>query len=85
MAIYYSQLDKIMSPDDASTVLSKAAKMDSPQGTLDQTSFAEKLGKDFRDRNFLAPFLMILNFLYAICHFVSVHNGTSYNKYTIKY
>ena len=54
MPIYYSQLNKLMSPDDASMVISKTAKRDSSQGALDQMSFAEKLGKDSRDRNFLA-------------------------------
>ena len=41
MAIYYLQLDKVMSPDDASMVISEAVKRDSPQGTLGQMSFAE--------------------------------------------
>ena len=73
MAIYYSQLDKVMSPDDASTVISKAAERGSPQGTLGRTSFPEKLGKDFKRQKFLkgcqTPFLMILNLLYAIFSF----------------
>ena len=49
MAIHYCQFDKVMSSNDASSLLSCSAVYD-PAFNI---SIAERLGKDFRFRNFL--------------------------------
>ena len=51
MTVYYTQFDKVMAIDDASSVVAHAS-----QGSSKDTSAAEMLGKDFRARNFLNGF-----------------------------
>ena len=51
MAVYYTQFDKVMAIDDASSVVAHAS-----QGSSKDTSDAEMLGKYFRARNFLNGF-----------------------------
>lgn len=51
-AIHYSQCDKVLTMNDASSIL--ASSMQNP--TFSATSTAEILGKEFRERNFLNGF-----------------------------
>ena len=51
MAVYYTQCDKVIAIDDASSMVAHAS-----QGSSKDMSAAEMLGKDFRARNFLNGF-----------------------------
>ena len=57
MAIHYCQFDKVMSSNDASSLLSCSAVYD-PASNI---SIAERQGKDFRDRNFLKGYRPIFD------------------------
>ena len=49
MALHYSQYDKVMTQNDASSLLSNSSTHNSPS----EISLAEKLGQEYRNRNFL--------------------------------
>ena len=61
MAVYYSQLDKVMAPDDASTIIAEAASKDTFSSAASHASNAERLGAEFRCRNFLQGFKPLFN------------------------
>ena len=55
MAVYYTQFDKVMAVNDASSVVAHAS-----QDSFKNMSAAEMLGKDFRARNFLNGYKPLL-------------------------
>ena len=56
---YYSQLNKVISLDDANTAISKAGETDSPQRTLDKKSFVTGRDSSFMIKN--------TSFIYYTC------------------
>ena len=59
MAIYYTQFDKVLATADASSVIARATSEHSPE----DISWAEKLGIEFRERNYLKGY----NPLFSLC------------------
>ena len=54
MALHYSQYDKVMTRNDASSLLSGYSS-----GDVSGISVAEKLGQDYENRNFLQGYRSI--------------------------
>ena len=56
MALHYSQYDKVMTQNDPSSLLSSYSSAD-----VSGISIAEKLGQDYRNRNFLQAYRPVLS------------------------
>ena len=56
MALHYCQYDKVMTQNDASSLLSSYSS-----GGVSGISIAEKFGQDYRNRNFLQGYRQVLS------------------------